>query len=62
MIQELISILNTKQPSSVQLFLEIAAVIGVLGFLLWLMGARYSRQIVHALRRGDRHARWQTSA
>ncbi len=46
MIQELISILNTKQPSSVQLFLEIAAVIGVLGFLLWLMGARYSRQIV----------------
>ena len=46
MIQELIAILNTKQPSSISIFLECAGVVGVVGFLLWLMGARYSRQIV----------------
>jgi hypothetical protein len=46
MIQELIAILNTKQPSSISIFLECAGVIGVIGFLLWLLGARYSRQIV----------------
>jgi len=46
MIQELIAILNTKQPSSISIFLECAGVIAVVGFLLWLMGARYSRQIV----------------
>src|SRR3954463_4284086 len=46
MIQELIGILNTRQPSSMTVFLECAGVVGVVGFLLWLMGARYSRQIV----------------
>lgn len=46
MIQELIAVLNTKQPPSISMFLECAAVIGVLGFMLWLLGARYSRQIV----------------
>jgi hypothetical protein len=45
-IQSLIEIVNQKQPSSINVFLECAGVIGVVGFLLWLMGARYSRQIV----------------
>jgi|SRR5581483_8825145 len=46
MIQEFIAFLNDRQPSNLSVFLECAAVMGVLGFMLWLMGARYSRQIV----------------
>lgn len=46
MLQELILMLGNTQPSNLNVFLEVAAVIGVIGLLLWLMGARYSRQIV----------------
>jgi hypothetical protein len=46
MFQELLSIAVTREPSNLTMFLEVAAVIAVVGLVLWLVGARFSRQIV----------------
>src|SRR4051812_36932469 len=46
MLQELVLWLSAKPPEHLDQFLQVSAVIGVLATLLWLMGARYSRQIL----------------
>src|SRR5437762_883965 len=46
MFQELLSIAGTRGPSNLTVFLEVAAVLAIVGLALWLVGARYSRQIV----------------
>src|SRR5437763_68362 len=46
MFQELLSIAGTRGPSNLTVFLEVAAVVAVVGLALWLVGARFSRQIV----------------
>ena len=46
MFQELLSIAGTRTPSNLTVFLEVAAVLAVVGLALWLVGARFSKQIV----------------
>ena len=45
MIQELLPLLGTP-PENLKLFLEIAAMLSLLGIGLWLAGAKFSRHIV----------------
>jgi hypothetical protein len=45
MFQQLIPLLGSA-PNNITLFLEIASILAVFGLGLWLLGARYSRQIV----------------
>ena len=45
MLQQLLPLLGNA-PDNLTLFIEVAAILSVIGLGLWLIGARYSRQIV----------------